>query len=136
MVRNECRGYSLIAWTVTLTALLAAISLAQIPLKRAFQRKVAATTDYALWNYWGSTMPSEDEDDYDDSKQKTKRTRREKRSLSQNAPGDLIGVKVTQKFDPAVNYQRQKTVSANVADGSESLLNNVNLNEFTLDPDK
>jgi hypothetical protein len=43
------KGYNLIMWVITFAALIAALAVIQVPLKRGVQTKIRAVTDYVFW---------------------------------------------------------------------------------------
>jgi hypothetical protein len=41
-------------WTVCFGALISATYIIRVPIQRALQNKVVATTNYVLWSFWGN----------------------------------------------------------------------------------
>lgn len=127
ILRSTNKAYSLVMWTATFTALLAAVALIQVPLKRALRPKVRATADYVLWTSWSNDAKLEP----------TEKTSRAK-SISAGYQHSFVNEKHADADFPnstggilrygAINQRNETRVSSGVEEGSEVLLNEFDLN--------
>lgn len=123
------KGYSLIMWTVTFAALLAALALIRAPLNRALRAKADAISDYVFWKQWGSDPKQYWRDE--NTQTKARGLRQQKSALIEHKSGIIE----KQSPGPADNYSIDKSVTSQSADDSEVLLKTFDLNQFDLEPD-
>lgn len=122
------KGHSLIMWVVIFSALTGALAVIQVPLKRALKSKAKGVTDYVFWKQWGVEPKQHLRDETNWAKSKSHQ--QAKQALLEKRSGE--NTKISAAGD---NYQREKQVSSQVQEGSESALKTFDLNQFDLDPD-
>ena len=117
MLRNK--GYSLSAWVVTFSVIVAAVFMIRVPLNRALQAKVTGVTDYMLWKKSGQTPDQHKGDDNSFVKTKSDQS-------MNTAQLERKGY-IKNNADSETN---ENSVSSNVEEGSQAVLKTVNLNDI------
>lgn len=114
------KGHSFIGWIVTFTVVIAALAAIQVPLKKALQGKIVATAEYTFWSNLGDTP-----EQYLRDKTLWAKTRSQQQQtevyLTQHSG---IANVATQKSS------QENSISSSVGKGSESLLSELDLNQF------
>ena len=115
------KGYSLAAWVITFSVIVAAIFLVRVSLNRALQSKVMGVTDYMLWTKWDKSVPPQQYKGDDTSFVKT-------------TVGQDLNTKQTEKEgfikNDADSVNSEDTASSSVEEGSQAVLKTINLNDL------
>ncbi|MBL7130230.1 MAG: hypothetical protein ISS45_02290 [Candidatus Omnitrophica bacterium] len=113
--KNRNKGHSLLAWTLTFTAILSVLGVIQVSFKRLVSVKVEQTADYALWGNWG-------EDPISEPPEQTSRIKNTTTPIGPNRSfvNERNDATITAALDAENNDKR---VSSGVEQGSEVLLN-------------
>ncbi len=119
------KGYSLIMWTTTFAAVLAALVLVQVPFRRALETKLKATADYAIWSKWGDTPQRYAHDDNTRSRSKASQSNVSESLMSHDG--------TTKTYMATTEPSTEKGVYSGTSDGQEVRLKVFDLNQFNLD---
>ncbi len=116
---NSClkNGYSLVTWAVTFAVVLAAIVFIRMPLKRALQTRVMATTDYMFWTRWGNS---------------TRQYKGETNTFVKTQASQDVNTTQSERnkyiTTTASSVNREDTVSSGVEEGAQPALKTIDLN--------
>ncbi len=108
-------------WVVTFGTLLSAVYIIRIPLQRALQKKVIATTKYVLWSSWGDNVTTE-------SLSQTNVRMKVEGSQNQEARLEEKQGRISTRLCPDLNWRNETRVSASVEENQEALLGLFDIN--------